>query len=146
MKQTKQVVFNLVAKKGFCQKCFVFAFEVFQKDSPHHPCEAFLPPSNQQTSRLRTRRIVQGTVQHDRALPLSPIVLSCVVSVSPRRFDNVFGMRRFYDIAGIFYRPIHNEVVLPFECVPSVPPSEAVFTVPHGFNLHLLFHIFIPSS
>ena len=77
---------------------------------------------------------------------LSPIVLSCVVLIPPRRFDNVFELKGFYDIARIFYRPIHNEVVLPFECVPSVPPSEAVLTVPHVFNLHLLFDIFIPSS
>ena len=38
----------------------------------------------------------------------------------------VFGLRGFYDTARIFYRPIHDEVVLPFESVPSVPRSEQV--------------------
>ena len=92
-----------------------------QVNNAYHPWKAIMPPSNQQTSRSRSRRIVQGTLQHDRAYPMSPIVSSCVVSIPPLWFDNVFGLRKLHDTASIFYRPIHNEVVLPFECVTSAP-------------------------
>ena len=66
-----------------------------QENNAYHPCKAIMPPSNQQTSCSRSTRIVQGTLQHDRAYPLSPIVPSCVVLIPPRRFDNVFGLRKF---------------------------------------------------
>ena len=57
-----------------------------QENNAYHPCKAIMPPSNQQTSCSRSRRIVQSTPQHDRAYPLSayplsPIVSSRVVSI-----------------------------------------------------------------
>ena len=75
---------------------------------------------------LQISRLLARDLEESFKALCSMTVSSCVVSIPPRRFGNVFGLRGFYDTARIFKRPIHNEVVLPFDCVSSVPRSEQV--------------------
>ena len=78
-----------------------------------------------------------------------------VILTPLRSVPHVFGLRGFYDTARIFYRPIHNEVVLPLSAshvylvqnkCRLLRLSVQTQHFPQGFNLHLLFDIFIPSS